>query len=640
MGKVFAKIWAWMKSGDSEKICLIEMIILVAVAFGIDIPLRCLRMHELWQPAEGLSETMGTIFGAAVTLGTLGITVLTLVSQISDRELYGLNLAQYFVRIRPEIFKSIRCIYFELLLSALGVAALLTGFYACVVALFLCTTAIIWIMVKNLADAFGDSVDIEEKVKEYCISVLTQETENNFGTKRNAKLAEKAKLAQKRVLEGLAKDSKRAVEGNNTEVFKNDIDVLFEAYFGSLNNNIKIKIYDTMIAEYKYAFEKGNQEIIINAITLLTELYQKNRESRNGESIPAWDILFYYYNEATKRLSFKYAYQNLKSFVCLYIELLLNFKLEVNSDQDKKIINVLEYFFSSMYTSIIYTNRNTEETELVYELKFRIYNAIIHVLTDDLQKYDDAQTTLHWKAAAFYIKGMIDKCDFDILKEHVLKKEEIRFIFKVNNELSDYEKIIRNPTYKGALDNEKDCLPWKTTLQLIIYLFYLAETSAYRQDENIETYRGIIIECRTYLCFILQYCFINSVYKQIFSSDFYKLDTQWEKHSKQYSYDCLQTRSDLSMTTQWFYIFSLMYFCTSKKDMYKKLTEETDKDYYDSIFSIFKYEGITEYIYDRFLKLYFNIDGRKQHQYVEERYNQMKWALNKIIKQQNSEQNS
>ena len=197
------------------------------------------------------------------TVDTLTIAIIALISgSVSDSKM-GITYSDYYLNIRPFLFKQKRIIICSLLLLAVNIGFYIAGWNCLVVGVFVVTLILILVSINEIYLIFNGKRLAENEIKDYVNYFLSKSC--NYKKKYN--LCTEFVNDWKNVIPSQSKDSYEI----NKDVFLNGVNTLLN--YGTQESLAGVK---ELCIELDYCFlNSENSMVKENGIELLEEIYEK-----------------------------------------------------------------------------------------------------------------------------------------------------------------------------------------------------------------------------------------------------------------------------------------------------------------------------------------------------------------------------
>ena len=174
----------WIKI--RQRIIIYE-ILAVCVVLGLLVIGLWLQLHldsEFETVMDNVDEDFAlVILQIQATIDTLTIAIIALISgSISDSNM-GIAFSNYFLNIRPFIFKQKRIIISSLLLLAINIGFYIAGWYCLVLCIYAVTTVLILVSINEIYLIFGGKNLAVRETKYYINFILARKC--SYGKKYN-----------------------------------------------------------------------------------------------------------------------------------------------------------------------------------------------------------------------------------------------------------------------------------------------------------------------------------------------------------------------------------------------------------------------------------------------------------------------
>lgn len=383
---------------------------------------------------EDISSLMISVFSVQATVATLGIAIISLVSQTVNTKVYGLSASNYLMSYRPTIFKHHVCIVLELTLILLSYICLSLTFFNTLVALFAISISLIILMTFDVLKAYrGDG---------YLIQCVGEFFEQNLSIESNKKNSKRELL-----LKTIKDDSVEAIRKDDLLVFSTNMQLLSKVFLdnvqkftqgkGAEKDDSLKELQNTIASIFQQAYSKGNADIIIKSINITDSIYKK---SKAHYPLTLWNISASNYFVALSRLTYTQIMQD-SEFMSLKIDLYNNL-IEINGDY-------LGVYSSRIYNSLFRQSFPIWTTQEITKFKNDLYRdtkAIIEIKNYNKEKQGILLTDL-----LNYTYTLIQSRENEVLQKSFF------------NDLKSQNRI-----FTCKEDSQK------FYLSILIYLYYLA----------------------------------------------------------------------------------------------------------------------------------------------------------------------
>lgn len=254
----------WIKT--RRKVILTEIIagciMLVCILFGL-----CWQLHSnsiLGTLSKNINQDFAmVVLQIQATVDTLTISIIALISgSVSDSNM-GIVFSDYYLNIRPLVFKQKRIIVSSLMLLAINIGFYIVNWYCMVLWVFAVTMALILMSINEIYLVFTGKGLAERETKDYVNYVLSKKCD--YRKKYS-------------ICTGLVNDWKRIIPSQSRgnyeiykEVFLNSVAELL--YYGTQESLTGIK---EICIEVEYCFlNSENSMVRENGIELLEEIYAR-----------------------------------------------------------------------------------------------------------------------------------------------------------------------------------------------------------------------------------------------------------------------------------------------------------------------------------------------------------------------------
>lgn len=544
-----------------------------------------------------------SIFSAQVSISTLSIALISILTGLINKDIYGINLLRYFTYDKPIIFKHRTIIVMQLIMIFISYFSIAINKYSLLIATVTISFIMTIVMIIDIFKTFNGNEYLKKEIDNYIIYIFSRNNKKYTDIKKN-------------IIKDLKNHTKQNIYEKNTLELIENIDIFLKLFEETMKNNLSNKNYiilqleDALLSIFSKIFEDKDSTKYIIVLEKIQNLYKKcneiNKELNDCDRI--------YLN----------IYDRIHDDICIAISKLLIEGI-LQQEQYKDLIFNLPYD--------IYNNMKFEDSNLInnkkvnryfidiyYELKIKGYTMqSLGFLREHIFKSLEYYISLnHFDESCNYLDIFGKKMSNDICEFREEKLNEIYMqiylfidILLRENDTKLLEKVFFDRITDffdnySELDSQSLIYNMEYRFTIIIYMYYLIITKQ-DKDDNI---KNIIKENKNIKSFFefKKHKFteknINAIKNNIerlenncskIKFSFENTDHIVELFIK--SYILYNNKKEESLTEE---LRTLFY--QNKKDIYLRYKPEDESDYYIDYMG--KSKRLNRGVYNEFISLF------------------------------------
>lgn len=376
------------------KAIIFQLLILISLLI---IPNALHIMHTQWNYLSWMKikfpsrpDLMVTIFTAQVTICTLGITTLSFITNISRRQIYGVTISNFVLRVKPRLLNyetsmisTIVCVIYSLFFIVYG------NIYSLIASLMFTVIILIFWFAK-LSNVFINVDIIEEEIKKY-----VSDNFSNYGVISNNFFNELYLSIRTTDMQTVFYDLELLKDIiKNLTKNQNNLDV-------NINNSIS-KVIDEMTDKRLYAE-------LLDWLIDIYEILEKGNKNAASKIYLQIDFSIY-------RMFRSFLINNGFEIYKKSKELIEKMFFVENNHNMQIVINIVYYYNSSIISC---DNLSVNQKDLLLDDIFSFFNTFL------IEEYKILQE----RCLSYFMKVLIDKEEFSKLKKYhdkIVKRGEHR----------------------------------------------------------------------------------------------------------------------------------------------------------------------------------------------------------------------